>query len=102
MLYVRNDTPNQAWVTVQIGGQPWNSTGFWGQNTGVGCYAMPAGSRLVLLDRSPTEPGASVVHAIYVRGQEAEPPSLWLTIDKDGSVRQGTGVPGWWGAPQPC
>lgn len=102
VLYVRNDVAKQAWVTVEVGGQRWDSTGFWGQNTAVGCYAMPAGSRLVLLDRSPTELGASIVRAIYVRGSESEPPSLWLAIERDGSVQQGVGVPEWWGAPQSC
>jgi len=101
-LYVRNDTADEAWVTVEVGGQRWNSTGYWGKNLGVGCYAMPAGSRLVLLDRSPQQPGASVVRAVYVRGQEADPPSLWITIGKDGSVQKGTGVPDWWGPPQSC
>lgn len=102
VLYVRNDTSNEAWITVEVGRQRWNSTGFRGQNMGVGCYSMPAGSRLVLLDRSPEQPGASVVRAIYVRRQETEPPSLWVMIGKDGSVQQGTGVPDWWGPPQSC
>lgn len=102
VLYVRNDASEEAWITVEVEGQRWNSTGFRGQNMGVGCYAMPAGSRLVLLDRSPEQPGASVVNAIHVRGQEAEPPSLWIMIGKDGSVQQGTGVPDWWGPPQSC
>lgn len=102
VLYVRNDESAEAWITVEVGGQRWNSTGFRAQNMGVGCYSMPAGSRLVLLDRSPEQPGASVVRAIYVRRQEAEPPSLWIMIGKDGSIQQGTGVPGWWGPPQSC
>lgn len=102
VLYVRNDESDEAWITVEVAGQRWNSTGFWGRNMGVGCYSMPAGSRLVLLDRSPEQPGASVVRAIYVRGQETEPPSLWIMIGKDGSVQQGTGVPDWWGPPQSC
>ncbi|MBA3877853.1 MAG: hypothetical protein C0498_13190 [Anaerolinea sp.] len=102
VLYVRNDAAAEAWVTVLVNGQPWNSSGFWGQNMGVGCYAMPGGSRLVLLDRSPEVAGAGVLRQLYVRGQEVEPPSLWITIGKDGSVQQGTGVPAWSGAPQTC
>ena len=102
VLYVRNDASEAAWVTVQVAGQPWNSTGFWGQNMGVGCYAMPVGSRLVLLDRAPTEVGASVVRMVYTRGQEPEPPPLWITIGANGAIEQGVGVPAWWGEPQVC
>jgi hypothetical protein len=60
------------------------------------------GSRLVLLDRSATEPGASVLREIYMRGGEHVGPSLWIVISKDGTIGQGTGVPAWWGAPQSC
>ena len=102
VLYVRNDTRAEAWVTILVEGKPWNSTGFSGSNLGAGCYAMPRGSRLVLLDRSPSEAGASVIRQIYVRGPEAEAPSLWLTIGADGAVEQGRGVPPWWGDPQAC
>jgi hypothetical protein len=56
----------------------------------------------VLLDRSATQPGASVVRELYARGNEEEPPSLWITIAKDGSIQQGAGVPGWWGTPLDC
>jgi hypothetical protein len=63
---------------------------------------MPVGSRLVLLDRSATEPGASVLREIYTRGGEQVGPSLWIVISKDGTISQGTGVPDWWGAPQSC
>jgi hypothetical protein len=101
-LYVRNGGQVVAWIALQIGGRSWNSTGFWGENMGVGCYAMPSGSRLVLLDRSPEQPGASVLQAIHTRGPEPEPPSLWIDIAEDGSVLQGVGTPAWWGEPQTC
>lgn len=91
--YVRNDAMQAAWITVQVGGHPWNGTEFWGQNPGVGCYEMPAGSRLVLLDRAPRELGALVVHAIYTRDANPQGPSMWITVAADGSVQQGTGVP---------
>lgn len=102
VVYVRNDASEAAWITVLVAGQPWNSTEFWGQNMGVGCYAMPVGSRLVLLDRAPTEAGASVVRVVYTRGQEPNPPSLWITIRANGAIEQGDGVPAWWGQPQVC
>jgi hypothetical protein len=63
---------------------------------------MPAGSQLVLLDRSATEPGASVVREIYVRGDEQVGPSWWIVISKGGTISQGTGTPDWWGTPQSC
>jgi hypothetical protein len=37
-----------------------------------------------------------------VRGEETDPPSLWIAIAEDGTVQQGTGVPAWWGDPQSC
>lgn len=102
VLYVRNDSMVEVYDAVLAGGRITESGGYSGQNMGVGCYSMTAGSRLVLLDRSATEPGASVVREIYARGGEPEPPSLWITIASDGSVQQGTGIPAWWGAPQTC
>lgn len=102
VLYLRNDATAQAWVSVQVGGQASDYTGFWGQNRGVGCYTMPAGSRLVLLDRSPQQPGAVVVRQLYVRGQETDRSAPWMSIGKDGSVDQGTGDPDWWGGPAAC
>jgi hypothetical protein len=102
VLYVRNDSLVEIYDAVLAGGQITDSGGYSGQNMGVGCYSMPAGSRLVLLDRSASQPGASVVREIYTRGGEPEPPSLWITVGMDGSVQQGIGIPAWWGAPQSC
>jgi hypothetical protein len=101
-LYIRNDAPTEIHDAVLVGGQVKDSGGFAEQNKGVGCYSMPVGSRLVLLDRSATEPGASVLREIYVRGDEQAGPSLWIVIAKGGTISQGTGVPDWWGAPQSC
>jgi hypothetical protein len=101
-VYVRNDSLTEIHDAVIAQGQITASGGYWGQNMGVGCYSMPVGSRLVLLDRSATKPGASVLREIYTRGREPEAPSLWITISKDGTIGQGTGVPDWWGPPQSC
>src|SRR5450756_310566 len=68
VLYAQNDSPTEIYDAVLVGGQVTNGGGFWGQNMGVACYSMPVGSRLVLLDRSATEPGASVLREIYTRG----------------------------------
>lgn len=102
VVYVRNDAVTQVWVTVLVDGRPWDTTGFWGQNKATGCYSMPAGSRLVMLDRAPEQAGAKVLREIYVRGPETDPPSLWISIGTDGQIQQGTGAPAWWGAPQSC
>jgi hypothetical protein len=101
-LYVRNDASTEINNAVLVGGKIIDSGGFWGQNIGAGCYSMPVGSRLVLLDRSATEPGASVLRDIYTRGDEELGPSLWIVISKDGTIGQGTGVPAWWGEPESC
>ena len=102
VLYVRNDSPTQIHDAVFVEGQIQDSGGFWGQNIGAACYSMPVGSRLVLLDRSATEPGASVVRELYARGNEQGPASIWITVAMDGSIQQGAGVPAWWGAPENC
>jgi hypothetical protein len=102
ILYVRNDAWNQIHVAVVDGGQIRESGGFWGQNIGIACYSMPVGSHLVLLDRSATDPGASVLRVIYTRGGEQVGPSLWIVISKDGTLGQGSGVPDWWRAPEAC
>ena len=102
VVYVRNDSSTEIHDAVLDDGQITASGGFWGENMGVGCYSMPVGSRLVLLDRSATEPGASVLREIYRRGAEQAGASLWIVIGKDGTIDQGTGVPDWWGAPQSC
>ena len=102
VLYVRNDSLTQIHDAVFVEGQIQDSGGFWGQNMGAACYSMPVGSRLVLLDRSATQPAASVVREIYARGSSQEPLSLWITVGKDGSIQQGAGVPAWWGAPLNC
>jgi hypothetical protein len=102
VLYVRNDASTEVHDAVLVGGQINDSGGFGGQNIGAGCYSMPVGSRLVLLDRSATEPGASVIRDIYTRGADPLGASLWIVISKGGTVSQGTGVPDWWGPPQSC
>jgi hypothetical protein len=102
VLYVRNDASTEIHDAVLVGGQIKDSGGFWGQNRGVGCYSMSVGSRLVLLDRSATEPDAAVVREIYTRGGEQAGPTLWIVVSKDGTIGQGTGVPAWWGEPQSC
>lgn len=103
-LYVSNDGAAEAWLAIVDGGPPMSGTGFpGGSNIGVGCFAMPSGSRLVLLDRAPQQPGAIVVRTIYTRGQELVPPVRSLEIAEDGRVMQGSGVPPWWSSePQGC
>lgn len=103
VLYVRNDAAAQARIAVQTGGQLAQGTEVWGGNIGVVCYPMSAGSRLVLLNRAPQEGGASVIRVIYTRGQETEPPSLWIAVGAAGAITQGEGVPPWWsGGPPDC
>jgi hypothetical protein len=69
----------------------------------VGCENLPVGAQVVLLDRSPQDPGVQALRTIYTRGQAAELPTLWVDIGADGGVNQGKGVPDWWqGPPQSC
>jgi hypothetical protein len=102
VIYVRNDTTTTMWNAVFVDGANTAGGGFWGENIGAGCYAMPAGSQLVLLDRSGTDPGASAIRLLYTRGLETEPPQLWVVADSAGEITQGVGVPDWWGDPLFC
>ena len=102
VLYVQNDSLAEIHDAVLVDGQITSSGDFWGQSVGIGCYSMPLGAQLVLLDRSASKQGPSVVREIYTRGEEAKPPALWITVSRDGSVQQGTGVPAWASASPSC
>jgi hypothetical protein len=54
------------------------------------------------MDRTPADAGARAIAVPYVRGQEPTPTPLWISIDEDGQLHRGTGVPPWWGEPQSC
>lgn len=103
--YVRNGGTVEAWVVVitlgviQPGGSGFPGDGY----IGVGCMAVPDGSRLVLLDRSPTDAAAKATRTLYVGSATQEPASLWIDVARDGAIQVGTGMPGWWqGDPPPC
>jgi hypothetical protein len=102
VLYVRNDASMEMNIAVLAGGNLGEGTGFLAQNLGVGCYSMPAGSQLVLLDRALSDPRASIVRALYTRDSGANGQSLWIALNSGGAISQGVGVPAWWGAPQSC
>lgn len=102
VLYVRNDASRVIDIAVLVGGKPGDGAGFLAQNLGAGCFSMPAGSQLVLLDRALSDPRASVVRVLYTRGSEPNGSSLWIAVNSGGAITQGVGVPAWWGAPQSC
>jgi hypothetical protein len=102
VIYVRNDTTTTMWNGVLVNGAVTDGGGFWGENIGAGCYAMPAGSQLVLLDRSPSDAQASVIRLVYTRGLEPEAPQMWVAADSAGDITQGVGVPDWWGEALSC
>jgi hypothetical protein len=97
---VRNDSPAILSVAVLVDGQVTAAGGYWGKEMGAGSYSMPPGSKLVVLDREPSDPGATVVRVLHTRGPDSEGVSPWIAVADDGSITQGAGVPGWWGAPQ--
>jgi hypothetical protein len=101
-MYVRNDSSTEIETAVLVAGNFTEGGGFLRQNLGVGCFSMPAGSQLVLLDRAPTDPGASVVRVLYTRDSKPEGTSLWIAVSSDGTISQGVGVPAWWGPAQAC
>jgi hypothetical protein len=69
----------------------------------VACLNVPVDGQLVMFDRPPQDAGAITLRVIYHRAQASAPPTLWVDIASDGTVKQGTGVPAWWvGPPQGC
>lgn len=102
IIYVRNDSPTIISLAVLVEEEVTAAGGYWGQNMGAGCYSMAPGSKLVLLDREPSDADASVLRVLYTRGAEPEGISLWIAVSSDGTMSQGVGVPAWWGSPQAC
>ena len=103
--YVRNGGTVETWVVVltlgviQPGGGGFPGNGY----IGVGCMDVPNASKLVLLDRSPTDAAATATRTLYVGSATQEPASLWIDVARDGAVQVGGGMPGWWqGDPPPC
>lgn len=99
-IYVRNDSRTILTLAVLVEEQVTAAGGYWGQNMGAGSYSMPPGSKLVVLDREPSDPGATVVRVLHTRGSGSEGVTLWIAVADDGSITQGAGVPAWWGSPQ--
>ena len=105
-VYVRNCSTAMAWIAVISGGrvQPMGAAGFWGDgNMGVGDFVVPEGALLVIVDRSPTEPGVAARQLIYTAGTAVEPVARWVNVDPAGVATMGSGTPGWWeGVQPPC
>ncbi|NJD27991.1 MAG: hypothetical protein FIA92_06795 [Chloroflexi bacterium] len=104
-VYVRNRASAEIWLAVltraqlQPGGAGFPGSGY----VGVACLSVPGGSRLVLLDRSPVNDGATAVLNLHVGGTSEDPVILWLDAAADGEVHTGTGRPEWWTSdPPPC
>lgn len=102
VLYVRNDSPGTIHTAIVIEGIVTAGGGFSGHEMGVECDSMPVAAQLVLLDRSATNPGATVQDVLYTRGAEPNPPSLWIVVGNGGTTTHGFGVPAWWGPAQAC
>lgn len=103
-VYVRNEAPVETWIAVitlgrvQPGGVGFPGIGY----IGIACLSVPDGSRLVLLDRSAVDLGATAVKTLHVGGAPAEPGGLWLDVLPDGTTQTGPGRPGWWTSDPPC
>jgi hypothetical protein len=105
LAYVRNGSSSEAWIAVlqdgqiQPGGGGFPAAGY----VGVWCDPVALGSRLVLLDKSPGEPGAMPRLTIYIGSGEVGAASRWIDLAADGTATIGSGVPSWWtGGPPPC
>lgn len=102
-LYVRNAAPNDLWIVVATGTEYTDATGFPGDGyIGAGCYAMPPGSRLVVVDRNPAEPSPQIVQIIYARDAKTSAPERYIDMDPAGASAIGGGIPTWWAGERPC
>jgi hypothetical protein len=102
VLYVRNGSASMINTALIVHGSVTTGAGFWAQYTGAECETMASGDQLALLDRSLTDVSARITRVLYTRGNEPQPPQLWIDVDSAGTVAQGVGVPPWWGAAQSC
>lgn len=101
-IYVRSAIAPITWLEIRSAGEMTGATGY-NNGLGVGCDDIPMDGEVVLLDRSPDDPGAQMLRTIYTRDPANFPATLWVDIGPDGAVSQGTGVPAWWpGPPQAC
>ena len=102
-LYGRNATPGDAWFAAQPVVEPLVSIGF-GADIGVGCFDIPVGSELVMLDGPPGRGQANVIRVIAPIGAPVGGPrrELWVDVAPDGSVTTGQGLPPWWSGGSGC
>ena len=101
-LYIRNAATKTYWFGVVPAS---DTVGAVGATIPVlvACLNVPVDGQAVMFDRPPQDAGAITLRVIYHRAQASAPPTLWVDIASDGTVRQGTGVPPWWTtAPQGC
>jgi hypothetical protein len=103
VVYMRNAGSAELFTAVATGDQYTEGTGTLGGGyIGAGCYDVPSGSALVLLDRAPNVAGATATSTMYVGGTEVPPPSMWLDVAVSGGVTTGRGIPAWWASPPAC
>lgn len=103
-LYVRNASSQQAWVAFTDGQVITPAGAFLGGGLlGSGCFNVPLRSRLVLLDREPTQAGALVVATAFDSAVDDQTIPRSVDIASDGRIFIGTGIPAWWVSdPPPC
>lgn len=105
LAYVRNRSSAAAWMAVVTGdaivpgGAGFEADGY----IGVWCGAVPPGSRLVLLDRSPVDRAARPKQTIYIGASMTDVAGVSVDVSPEGVASVGRGLPGWWmGGPPPC
>jgi hypothetical protein len=101
-IYGRNAAPVDAWFATQPSDALAN-VGF-GRDIGVACWSVAAGSRVVMLDHSPSLGPANVIRTIATIGVQpgTDRQELWVDVAADGSVLTGGGVPPWWPGGSGC
>jgi hypothetical protein len=101
-IYGRNAGPVDAWFATQPT-DPLANVGF-GNEIGVACWSVAAGSQVVMLDHAPSLGPASGVRAIATIGPQPDGrrQELWVDVAVDGSVASGIGRPAWWAGGPGC
>jgi hypothetical protein len=98
VVYARNGTTSITWVAVRTAEGLSEGIGFVG-GAGVACPEVPPDATLVVLDRSPTEPGAQIIRELRAQASNVG----WIDVAADGTLTEGEGVPSWWsGEPHSC
>jgi hypothetical protein len=101
-LYVRNGSGRAIYNAVVRGDVVTSSGSFDPRSVGAACYQLAEAARIVLLDRSAADGGAIVTDEIFKQGPGQSVESIWISVDPDGTIETGEGIPVWFDSGGAC